>query len=253
MHLEGKGGHSAWAWIFIIEGAFTAGFGLLSFLILPRSPEQTAFLSAREKNYIILSLRESRAIGENDEADSFSWEEVRKAKVAVTNLASMIADKYRCRGAVGALSSVFCVAGFVIFLGILFKVQASNKTTVMYGSLFLTVGGINCSSPALAAWVANNVSPHVRRATAIAVLAGVTNAGGILSTWLLGTLSTGPRYKSGTITLLAFSVAMSFFISATWWFFFKENRKKEVMRTLCNRADEANGLGDRSAWYTYIL
>jgi len=164
----------------------------------------------------------------------------------VTNVASFIADRYHCRGFVTIFSSICCVVGFAMFL-------CSHSKAVLYGSLFLTVGGINCSSPALAAWVANNVSPHVRRATALAVLSGVTNSGGILSTWLLGSLSKAPRYTSGTITLLVFSVAMTVFAALTLWYLWNENKRKKIIRETTVPADEPEGLGDRSAWYEYIL
>lgn len=76
MNLQGKGGHPAWAWIFIVEGLFTVGFGLLSFFILPRSPAHVRFLNAREKDYVIAQLRQGGAIGKDEQADSFSWIEV---------------------------------------------------------------------------------------------------------------------------------------------------------------------------------
>jgi MFS family permease len=124
---------------------------------------------------------------------------------------------------------------------------------VLYGSLFLTVSGINALSPALAAWVANNVSPHVRRATAIAVLSMLTNSGGILSTWLLGSLSPAPRYTSATISFLVFSIVMVIFLGLTLLYFSSENKKKAVIRETTVQADEPEGLGDRSAWFKYIL
>ncbi|KAG6832498.1 hypothetical protein H0H87_001423 [Tephrocybe sp. NHM501043] len=79
MNLNGKGGHPAWAWIFIIEGTFTVGFGLASFFLLPRSPANARFLSPAEKEYVTSALREGGAIGKDEDADSFSWSEVRKA------------------------------------------------------------------------------------------------------------------------------------------------------------------------------
>jgi MFS family permease len=124
---------------------------------------------------------------------------------------------------------------------------------VLYGSLFLTVSGTNAIAPAIAAWVANNVAPHVRRATAIAVLSMLTNAGGILSTWLLGSLSPAPRYTSATISFLVFSVIMVIFLGLTLFYLSNENKKKAIIRETTVQADEPEGLGDRSAWFEYIL
>ncbi|KAF8891690.1 major facilitator superfamily domain-containing protein [Infundibulicybe gibba] len=164
----------------------------------------------------------------------------------LTNVASFLADRYRCRGFVAIFCAVCCTVGFTMFL-------VSNSKSVLYGSLFLTIGGINCSSPALGAWVANNVAPHVRRATALAALAMITNVGGIFSTWLMGFISPGPRYTSATITLLTFSVVMGLFIAMNLFYLYKQNKRKEVIRKTTQRSEEAEGLGDRSAWYEYIL
>jgi MFS family permease len=124
---------------------------------------------------------------------------------------------------------------------------------VLYGSLFLTVSGTNAIAPAISAWIANNVSPHVRRATAIAALSMFTNAGGILSTWLLGSLSPAPRYTSATISFLVFSIVMTIFLGLTLLYFSNENKKKAIIRETTVQADEPAGLGDRSAWFEYIL
>lgn len=76
--LNGRGGRPAWAWIFIIEGLFTIGFGLLSYFILPRSPAEARFLNDREKEYVVATLRQDGAIGKDEKTDSFSWTEVRR-------------------------------------------------------------------------------------------------------------------------------------------------------------------------------
>lgn len=78
MDLNGKAGRPAWAWIFIIEGVFTVGFGLASFFLLPRSPAHARFLNEREKKYVDTQLREGGAIGKDAKEDSFSWSEVSK-------------------------------------------------------------------------------------------------------------------------------------------------------------------------------
>ncbi|KAK7035945.1 MFS domain-containing protein [Favolaschia claudopus] len=75
--LNGKSGHSGWQWIFIIEGVITIFVGLVSFFMMPDSPDHARFLTAEEKSYIKAKLKEDGAIA-GDEADSFSWGEVAK-------------------------------------------------------------------------------------------------------------------------------------------------------------------------------
>jgi hypothetical protein len=77
----------------------------------------------------------------------------------------------------------------------------SAKHNVQYGSLFFSIPGIYIVAPTLTTWLANNATPHTRRATAIAITFILTNSGGILATWLLGSLSPPPTiYQSNNYT-----------------------------------------------------
>lgn len=81
----------------------------------------------------------------------------------------------------------------------------------------------------------------------------MTNSGGILATWLLGTLSPAPTYKLATRVLLAFSVGMVVLSAANTWYLWEMNKRKEAYRKEHNQEDEQPGLGDRSAWFVYAL
>ncbi|KAL0960727.1 hypothetical protein HGRIS_005752 [Hohenbuehelia grisea] len=164
----------------------------------------------------------------------------------VTNLSSYLADRYHCRGGVIFFGGACCVTGFAMFL-------SSHASAVQYGSLFLTFAGTNAVSPAYTTWAANNSAPHVRRATSIALICMATNAGGILSTWLLGSLSAPPRYTTGTIVLLVSAACLSLSAAANVAYLWYQNRRKAEIRAVSQRTEESAGLGDRSAWFTYIL
>lgn len=131
--------------------------------------------------------------------------------------------------------------------------SASHSTSVQYGSLFLTISGINAAAPAITSWVANNTAPHVRRASAIACACVMTNAGGILATWLLGSLSPPPRYTNATIVLLVSSIGFGVAASLNLVYLWNQNKRKVKIRAMRTKAEEPEGLGDRSAWFTYIL
>ncbi len=103
---------------------------------------------------------------------------------------SYLCDRFHIRGLVCVVTSIIALVGFVIFL-------TSSSAKTQYGSLFLSIPGVYTSAPTLSTWNSTNSAPHVRRATAIAIGFMMTNAGGILSTWLLGSLSTAPRYVLG--------------------------------------------------------
>ncbi|KAL4263474.1 MFS transporter superfamily protein [Pleurotus pulmonarius] len=164
----------------------------------------------------------------------------------VTNVGSYIADHYKLRGAVRIVCSICLTAGFAMFL-------ASHSTSVQYGSLFLAIPGANAVSPAITSWVANNTAPHVRRASAIAFACVLTNIGGILATWLFGSLSPPPRYTSATVVLLVASVGLGIAAAGNVVYLWDQNRRKDRLRAMISKDEEPEGLGDRSAWFTYIL
>lgn len=97
-------------------------------------------------------------------------------------------------------------------------------------------------------WNANNVAPIPRRATAVIIGYIMTNSGGILATWLLGSLSPPPKCTKATVTFTCFSVVMVVFnglnLPYLWW----QNQKKAQRREkLASKDDEPKGMGDTSA------
>ncbi|KDR84326.1 hypothetical protein GALMADRAFT_707697 [Galerina marginata CBS 339.88] len=169
---------------------------------------------------------------------------------AVAFLLSMIgayvSDRFRCRGFVVLFSSLLCIIGFGMFLGL-------TKHKFQYASLFFSIPGTYLAAPTLSTWSANNAAPYTRRATAIAIGFIMTNSGGILATWLLGSLSVGPRYILATKVLLSFSILMGVFSAMNTWYLWDQNKKKAIIRQTSTREQEKPGLGDRSAWFKYAL
>ncbi|RDW59959.1 hypothetical protein BP6252_13046 [Coleophoma cylindrospora] len=56
-HMDQVGSYAGWRWIFIIEGCITVvGVGI-GFLFLPSYPEESTFLEAEEKEYLLAMLR----------------------------------------------------------------------------------------------------------------------------------------------------------------------------------------------------
>ncbi|KAJ7592019.1 major facilitator superfamily domain-containing protein [Mycena floridula] len=168
------------------------------------------------------------------------------AAFVVTMLTAYVSDKYNCRGYVSIFCSFLCIIGFGMFLG-------STSKHVQYGSLFFSISGVYASGPALASWSSNNAAPQVRRATAIAIAYICTNSGGILSTWLLGYISTGPKYRGGIITLLTMSCVMLAAAVCNLLYLKNQNKKKALIRANTTRDEEDPSLGDKSAWFIYTL
>ena len=55
-HIDGKFGHRAWRWIFIIEGTITMFFAIVLFFGIPDFPENAKFLSEKEKRFVTARL-----------------------------------------------------------------------------------------------------------------------------------------------------------------------------------------------------
>jgi sugar phosphate permease len=164
----------------------------------------------------------------------------------VSMITAVISDRYKCRGYMLIFFSVCNLIGFIIF-------YASNSHHVRYGSLFLTISGSYCGAPPVITWVANNSAPHVRRATSVAIAFIMTNVGGILATWLLGSLSPAPNYTKATVTFIIMSVGMVVLSTATLMYLSRQNRLKALRRPYGTPEDEPKGLGDKSAWFVYNL
>ncbi|KAK0451144.1 major facilitator superfamily domain-containing protein [Desarmillaria tabescens] len=58
--LDGKGGLSGWAWIFIIEGAATIAFGIASWIFIPDFPDKNTFLTAKQTALVLRRIEEDR-------------------------------------------------------------------------------------------------------------------------------------------------------------------------------------------------
>lgn len=123
---------------------------------------------------------------------------------------------------------------------------------VRYGSLFLALSGTYCAAPALGAWTANNAAPYTRRAVALALLNIMTSGGGILSTWLLGFLSSPPKYTKATIVFVIFSAGELIFSTANLVYCKIQNDKKAAIRE-AEKQDNQKIFGDESPWFVYSL
>ncbi|KAI8443354.1 major facilitator superfamily domain-containing protein, partial [Phakopsora pachyrhizi] len=143
---------------------------------------------------------------------------------------SYISDRYRARGFIACSCAFLGMIGFAIFCG-----AGVDQKSLKYFSLFLSVPGIYSAAPPLFAWQANNSEGHYRRATAIALSSITGNCGGILSTWLFPR-SDSPRYHTGTIVNLIFSIGIIFFAVANrTWLMALNNRKTKNREKLLSK------------------
>lgn len=68
--MEGKLGHSAWRWLFFIEGALTVLFAVISLFVLPDFPATSHnWLSPLEVRLAELRMAEDAGVGDEDETE----------------------------------------------------------------------------------------------------------------------------------------------------------------------------------------
>ncbi|KAK0457494.1 major facilitator superfamily domain-containing protein [Desarmillaria tabescens] len=286
IRMDGVGGRAGWRWIFILEGAFTVACGVMSYFLTPRDAMAARFLRPAEREYVASQVVESG--GEQFEwrevrkafvaphvwilgvqfffsgalllglayftpsiVQSLGYTAARSQLMSVPPFAAAFAlsmttaylcDRFHIRGLVCVFTSIIALIGFVIFL-------TSSSANTRYGSLFLSIPGVYTSAPTLSTWNSINSAPHVRRATAIAIGFMMGCAGGILSTWLLGSLSTAPKYVLGTRVMVAFSGGMAVGSALCLWYFVWMNQRK---RKILGR--EVKGMdGDLAPSFMYLL
>ncbi|KAI0686889.1 MFS general substrate transporter [Cytidiella melzeri] len=170
----------------------------------------------------------------------------------ISILCSYLCDKYKQRGIMVVGASLVASVGYAIFLG-------STNKHVAYFSLFLQITGVYSAAPCLSVWNANNVQPHYRRATSIALAFGVTSSGGILSTWIF---VDPPRFHIATSINLASALTMVAVSAITIFYLSHVNKRKreEVARLEREMPNgewdsrrERRGLGDRHPRFEYTL
>jgi MFS family permease len=165
-------------------------------------------------------------------------------------------DKYKNRSVMATVYALIAAAGYIIFL-------SSNHKNTNYGALYLQIIGSYAAVPCLSTWNANNVQPHYRRATAIAIGFIATNSGGIVSTWLF---TDPPHFRKAARTSLAFSLGMAACSVGILVYlrFCNAQKQREVQRLLRTYGDgtgvggwdspaERKRLGDRHPRFEFTM
>lgn len=140
---------------------------------------------------------------------------------------------------------------------------ASGKKENDYGALYLQIVGSYATAPCLLTWNSNNIQPHYRRATAVALGVATVNIGGIVSSWIF---TDAPRFHTATSINLAFSLGIAV-VSAGLIFYFRvcNAAKRRVVQDLLETDERSAGdggwdsvkeqrrLGDRHPRFEFTL
>jgi hypothetical protein len=140
---------------------------------------------------------------------------------------------------------------------------ASDNKRNDYGALYLQTIGSFTSATCLITWNTNNIQPHYRRATAVAISTAMGNIGGIVSSWIF---TGAPRFHKATCINLASSLGIAV-ASASLILYFRVRyaaKRREVLGLLhkdepgtgaggWDSPEERRRLGDRHPRFEFTL
>ena len=92
--MDGVGGKTGWAWIFILEGLATVLIGIASFWMVHDFPDEATFLSDEDRRRVIRRLKEDKqSSAEHEEFKmAYFWASVKDWKTWTGALVYMGAD-----------------------------------------------------------------------------------------------------------------------------------------------------------------
>ena len=93
-NLNGRAGRPGWAWIFIVEGIVTIGFGLLSFFMVHDFPDTATFLNEQDRARVIRRLKmDKQSSAEHEEFKmEYLWAALKDWKMYLGMIIYMGAD-----------------------------------------------------------------------------------------------------------------------------------------------------------------
>ncbi|EIM82651.1 MFS general substrate transporter [Stereum hirsutum FP-91666 SS1] len=227
-NMDGLRGLRGWAWIFVLEGLFTACVGVVGFFIMPATPADMPFLSEVEKSTYIESLAADWSGDAYEE--EFSWSEVWSVFVDAPQIL------LGCLPLFFNGVTLFGLANFTptIVSALGFSTTRTQLLTVPpYACAFVTM--VICSyfsdkyktRGLMAVFVSlvgtvgfaiflGTPNKHANYGALFLQIVGIYSAAPCLSTWL--TNNAQPHYRRATAVALAFMSTNVGGILSTWIF-----------------------------------
>lgn len=225
--MDGTGGKPGWSWIFFLEGAFTALFGVASFFMIPRTPLQAPFLNVAEKDYIMRVLQEDNMAADDEESGPFKWGEVWKtfknpslwllAVVGFFNgstffgLAYFLPTIVSVLGYAGDRAQLMSVPPYAVaFVMFLVSSYFSDRyrqrgATILFFTILSTIGF---------AMFLGSDHPHVRYGSLFLLVPGAYCTAPPLGTWIAN--NSAPQMRRATAIALLTTMTNTGGILSTW-------------------------------------
>ncbi|KAK6594399.1 major facilitator superfamily transporter [Botrytis cinerea] len=202
-------GHAAiasWRLLFLVEGLPCVAAGIMTFFVLPDSPEKARFLNEEER--AVAKARGVRQVG--------AEEEHRVGGVKWADIAAALADPKATTSATGP----------------------------RYTGVFLAAAGIFPAIANILPWVLNNQGSDTKRGTGIALLNMVGQCGPLLGTRMYPS-EDGPYYRKGMWVCTAFMLFNGFLALALRILLNWENGRLDAKYGVVGRRDaKGNVVGE---------
>ncbi|KAK0488324.1 major facilitator superfamily domain-containing protein [Armillaria luteobubalina] len=262
--LDGKGGLGGWCWIFIIEGAATMIFGIISWTFIPDFPDRNTFLTTEQTALVLRRVEEDRGDALPDSMRGKVFLHLSDWKVwifAVMYLCATVpayalgffvnlilggmgwdlpmsllltAPPYIfaavCVILFAWLSDRFHMRALFIAIQALMTIIGLAMTAFAkspgwrYTGIFVSGAGCAASTPGILAYASNNITSHSKRAVTTAVIVSFGGIGGIVATTIYRQQDF-PRYIPGIITTIALQILLLVMLGVMTVHFWYENKK----------------------------
>ncbi|KAL5117788.1 hypothetical protein ACEQ8H_004262 [Pleosporales sp. CAS-2024a] len=266
--MNGVGGKSAWAWIFILEGILSILVSMVSYWSIYDYPASARFLTTSERTEVLRRLHVDHGHLSNDFHVKYVWQALRDWKIYIFMLICMAgfcpiysfalflpsiiknmgytANEAQlmsvppyvcaCVFTIGASwyadrvgkRGIFLLGFQLIGMAGFGMLLASGKPGIQYAGTVLAAIGIYPQIPLGMAWNSGNIGGSLKRGTGIAMQVMGGNCGGIIASYVYLTKD-GPRFKTGHGILIGF-VGMAFFLTLfmSTWCHFANKRRDKI-------------------------
>ncbi|RAL66800.1 hypothetical protein DID88_007583 [Monilinia fructigena] len=281
-NLDGLGGRPGWAWIFIIEGVITVGFGLMSFIFVHDFPDTATFLSEQDRARVIRRLKmDKKSSAEHEEFKmEYFWTAIKDYKMWLGMFIYMGADMplyafslflptivaemgYKTtRAQLLSVPPYACAAVLTIAVGFVadrvigFAMQlGSQNPHIKYAGTFLGALGIYPCIANTISWVSNNAEGVYKRGIVLGFVIGWGNLNGIVSSNIY---FKAPKFTVGHATVMAYMIICLFGGSVAMHLLLR----RENATRLAGKRDhwvegmsekEAEKLGDKRPDFLYTI
>ncbi|CAF0905850.1 unnamed protein product [Adineta steineri] len=146
-----------------------------------------------------------------------------------TMTTAYFSDRYTRRAIFIIFWFTIAIIGFIILIVV-------QNLSIKYFAVFLAIGGISSCNPIFITFLSCNISPHTKRATALAFMLSVGNSGGTISGQIYRSQD-GPRFILGHGINLGFCVLGLISVIILFISFRLENRRRDRLYGVLSRGD----------------